>query len=351
MTAAAYSVDDGWTGEFDAFDMSPIVDDIVVDDDDEIMAAVATRSNSTVVGLSSRVQSPRAACEKERAAEAMLSLTGVQEDMQEDATLTTAHAVHRIRKRKASKQLRACRSAETSSSSSGSSDDESDAEELVPVTVADGDGPHRDVASVDDLVMSMLFGHARQRLLHLTHQFVIFRGVARSLVSFLPTLRRLPFGHTVFDSGNLKTNQVQSNEKRLQCLLNTNPVESMFAARLQAITDAIGNVWPFEALRVVALLSKPGCKQQQFHHDFDPAHKDDGKGTFSGIIALQTETRVVFGCGPVVLNAGDVCLFERDTVHAGAGYMTENVRLHLSGLCGYDQKTAVYNETFPAVVV
>jgi hypothetical protein len=47
----------------------------------------------------------------------------------------------------------------------------------------------------------------------------------------------------------------------------------------------------------------------------------------------------------------DVCLFERDTVHARAGYMTENLRLHLSGLCGYDQQTAAFDETFPAVVV
>jgi hypothetical protein len=136
------------------------------------------------------------------------------------------------------------------------------------------------VASADDLAMTMLLGHARQRLCYLTHQFVIFRGVARSLVSFLPTLRQLLFGHTVFDSVNPKTNQAKSNEKHLQCLLNTNPAESMFAARVQAITDAIGQVWPFEALRVVALLSKPGCKQQQYHRDFDRSTRTRARARF-----------------------------------------------------------------------
>ncbi len=81
----------------------------------------------------------------------------------------------------------------------------------------------------------------------------------------------------------------------------------------------------------VALCSLPGCKQQQWHTDYDPdqiehiTHKPLGI-----IVALQDDT--YFCEFPNVkhhLQKGDILIFKGDVVHAGGAYSRENVRIHV----------------------
>lgn len=105
----------------------------------------------------------------------------------------------------------------------------------------------------------------------------------------------------------------------------------------------------------VVLTSTPGCADQMPHTDWELTNSRNGcvhqfgpsVRSFGAIVALQDNTRLhvwpgshrLFGpCSgtptrrirrkTLRLNAGDVCVFRHDLVHAGAGYTTTNHRLH-----------------------
>ena len=80
--------------------------------------------------------------------------------------------------------------------------------------------------------------------------------------------------------------------------------------------------------------SRKGCKQQEWHSDYDPgAVARCCKKPRSAILCLEAGTRlwvIVNGVAvEVQLEVGDILLFDGDVVHAGAAYAYANTRLHV----------------------
>jgi ectoine hydroxylase-related dioxygenase (phytanoyl-CoA dioxygenase family) len=144
-----------------------------------------------------------------------------------------------------------------------------------------------------------------------------------------------------------------SKSKRFQ----TPPIDTMrVSPALTAFVDSIEYVaiQHYPRLRfshAAGLLSRPGCGEQPVHCDYDVedlAPLDDRDTPRGMLVALEDDTRLVVypgshrlwssvdGKGPVVgtwrhtlqLDAGDVCFFRGDLLHAGATYTKQNVRIH-----------------------
>lgn len=83
----------------------------------------------------------------------------------------------------------------------------------------------------------------------------------------------------------------------------------------------------------VVLCSHKGCRQQQWHTDYDPAAITPGESvSMSVILALTdgTSLEVMDGQGRprhISLKRGEVCLFDGDLPHAGSAYTMDNIRL------------------------
>lgn len=75
----------------------------------------------------------------------------------------------------------------------------------------------------------------------------------------------------------------------------------------------------------VVLQSLNGCKQQQWHVDYDPQKNTTG---FGMLLALQNGTRLETLEATIHLNQGDLLIFNGDLVHAGSWYDYENLRIH-----------------------
>lgn len=84
----------------------------------------------------------------------------------------------------------------------------------------------------------------------------------------------------------------------------------------------------------VVLQSRPGCKRQQWHCDFDP--ESVAKATVKPLgvlVALERRgAHMHFLHGDdehvVQLKRGEILVFDGDAVHAGGSYTRENLRLH-----------------------
>lgn len=80
----------------------------------------------------------------------------------------------------------------------------------------------------------------------------------------------------------------------------------------------------------VAMHSLSGCKQQEWHTDYDPSTISKLKHKPMGvIIALEDGAKFVTPSKLYKLCKGDMLLFDGDVVHAGGGYNSPNTRLHL----------------------
>ena len=82
----------------------------------------------------------------------------------------------------------------------------------------------------------------------------------------------------------------------------------------------------------VLLQSLPGCRQQQWHRDYDITRlrKMHAKKPCGAILALQDNTKFdSFKHGQYHLDAGDVLVFDGNVVHAGSSYKELNVRVHI----------------------
>lgn len=81
---------------------------------------------------------------------------------------------------------------------------------------------------------------------------------------------------------------------------------------------------------IVFLQSKPGCKQQYWHTDYDPdLLYDCSMKPYGSVIALENGTKFETPTHTYHLNKGDFLMFSGDTVHAGASYEKENTRIHV----------------------
>jgi len=79
----------------------------------------------------------------------------------------------------------------------------------------------------------------------------------------------------------------------------------------------------------VVLQSKPGCKRQPWHCDYDPDAVEASACPPMGVlVALEEGTLFETPERRYALGPGDVLAFTGDTVHAGAAYKTQNTRIH-----------------------
>lgn len=139
-----------------------------------------------------------------------------------------------------------------------------------------------------------------------------------------------------------------NDRKRVQCELPVTPQTSALTAKVGALVKAtLGRIghWDEDTnfLSTASVLkSKPGCKEQRAHTDFDVPAEGFGRHRPHGfpcgvIVALQDGTKfVVHGLRGgrvkkrtvVEMKAGDVLIFHGDLEHAGAAYDIENTRVH-----------------------
>lgn len=87
---------------------------------------------------------------------------------------------------------------------------------------------------------------------------------------------------------------------------------------------------------VVVLHSFEGCRQQPVHTDYDPTTVKRAKSKPLGVLlALQDDTKLEVEGGmegsmrTLLLDAGDVAVFDGDFKHAGSSYETKNTRVHV----------------------
>jgi ectoine hydroxylase-related dioxygenase (phytanoyl-CoA dioxygenase family) len=80
----------------------------------------------------------------------------------------------------------------------------------------------------------------------------------------------------------------------------------------------------------VFLHSIPGCKQQQWHTDFDTeAIRKARKKPLGVILALEDKTSFETPSKRYQMSHGDILIFEGDAVHAGSAYDVSNTRMHI----------------------
>ena len=117
------------------------------------------------------------------------------------------------------------------------------------------------------------------------------------------------------------------DERRLQASLRK---DTPVVKRLVAYLSKLGVMNNRSLGSVVVLVSKPECKQQDWHTDYSPKSLHGVKTKPVGVIlALEDET--FFEEYPDKrhqLQRGDVLMFEGDVVHAGSAYASDNVRIH-----------------------
>jgi hypothetical protein len=81
---------------------------------------------------------------------------------------------------------------------------------------------------------------------------------------------------------------------------------------------------------VVVIHSKEGCKQQDWHYDYDPDDVMQAKTKPLGVLlALQANTKFCTLDKVYHLNKGDLITFTGDTIHAGSAYEKSNTRIHM----------------------
>ena len=127
----------------------------------------------------------------------------------------------------------------------------------------------------------------------------------------------------------------QTDDKRKQVKLEkTNPVVKEMLSVLDKKCELEGR--SFEEFH--ALQSLPGCRRQGLHWDFDPDMCEGlQRKPVSAFLTMEYGTRLHVRDEaenvtiPVVLEPGDILVFEGDVAHAGAAYVSRNTRVHVYG--------------------
>jgi hypothetical protein len=118
-----------------------------------------------------------------------------------------------------------------------------------------------------------------------------------------------------------KTQIFNPDEKRFQ--------QRFFDSYLKSVANTLAQKFGFKykSTSCVLLLSKPGCKQQQMHTDFNPQY-ESSKTKAGMIFSFMPDTRIVTMQGEIELPPRAVFIFRGNFPHAGAAYNTENRRVH-----------------------
>jgi hypothetical protein len=180
--------------------------------------------------------------------------------------------------------------------------------------------------------------------------FLVLRKIVEPTTEVVAEIRKIVArrGISIFNGSG-----AAAKKKRLQ----TPPIDTMrVSPALTAFVDSVEYVaiQHYPRLRfshAAGLLSEPGCEEQPLHCDYDVedlAPLDDRDTPRGMLVALEDDTKLVLypgshrlwrsvnGEGPVTgtwrhtlrLDAGDVCFFRGDLLHAGASYTKQNVRMH-----------------------
>lgn len=117
------------------------------------------------------------------------------------------------------------------------------------------------------------------------------------------------------------------DDRRLQAPLRTDsPI-------VMAVRDVLDRRRLLARRRVggaVVMHSTDGCKQQQWHTDYDPKVVPQSTTKPMGVIvALEDDTRFLTPDRTYRLDKGDVLCFSGDVVHAGSAYARHNTRIHV----------------------
>ena len=103
---------------------------------------------------------------------------------------------------------------------------------------------------------------------------------------------------------------------------------------MHAAPRKAGELREREASAYNAIHSRRGCRQQDWHTDYNPADvRRKRRKPRSAIMCLETGSRLWIAVDGVAvevkLEVGDILLFDGDVVHAGAAYAWANTRLHV----------------------
>lgn len=149
--------------------------------------------------------------------------------------------------------------------------------------------------------------------------------IYRSLLEDIPAETVADIEHLVHAGGEYIFNP---DKKRWQSKL---PPRHPFHRQFVAALEREGLVRGRTVGPMFALHSKAGCKQQQWHYDYDPdLVASVRKKPYGAVVALQDGTKLsIYGHGEVQLCRGDCLVFDGDCVHAGSAYSVPNTRVHI----------------------
>lgn len=156
------------------------------------------------------------------------------------------------------------------------------------------------------------------------------------------------FKNQLQDAGPI-FNSKRNDNKRCQCNLKTTKENKKFIDTLnQFVRKLYSNLTPS---KWVIIKSKPGCKPQLAHMDYENTNafqtciSNDKQVPLLVLVALQPNTfiylwenssKVIQGIykgepiepSKIELKQGDILVFRADTIHAGSDYEKENIRMH-----------------------
>ncbi len=149
----------------------------------------------------------------------------------------------------------------------------------------------------------------------------------RTLPNFLSSAECDDLMHLSHDTLQQNSTCVVFNPdgKRRQCLLpNDSILRQRLVQRLEKETFLRGRTFG----DAYVMTSDVGCKQQDFHLDYDKKSEEGGKKlSLSVLVALMDNTRLELKNATITLAACDAFIFESTVVHAGAAYDEFNMRL------------------------
>ena len=161
-------------------------------------------------------------------------------------------------------------------------------------------------------------------------------SIYRSAVDLVPIQRALPELRERADKGDA-IQAGQSDDKRRQ--VRVDPSEELAKELLKVLSNK-GELRRRKPGEMNALHSRTRCKEQKRHWDYNPDEIEGRRGRkpASVILALERGARIIFFSDelnarservPVLLEPGDVLVFDGDVSHAGAAYCDPNTRVHV----------------------
>jgi len=142
-----------------------------------------------------------------------------------------------------------------------------------------------------------------------------------------------------------------NDNKRIQYdLENSEPITKHISSKLQDIIEHFG--YKGTVNDPVILKSYAYCKRQRLHRDYDLLQLqkiDESEYPHGIIVGISNNCRFIVSPDGlsrkyVHFDKGDVVIFRGDTIHAGAEYHTENIRMH--AYVDTESHDRIKNETF-----